>query len=318
MLPLQIAVVLVLVASGVLLVAALRISRKLRLELVHHVNLVAERSLAELKETPRFPISVRLAWINQAAQRVFSIGVPYLWGMQSSGMKLLGIAAAAGGGVWVLGYWIFGHSAWIASPLGALAFFLVPRKYLAREQRRAEQQFLEQLPSAIDMIVRMVRAGLPVTSAVHSVGTEAAPPLNKVFELIANQVELGVPFENALDAVSQRTGIADFRFFSVAVTLQHGTGGNLAATLEILSDVIRKRRAIRLKAVAATAEVRVSAYVLGGMPIIVIGLLFLLKPEYVAPLVNDHRGKYILATAFGLLGVGFWIMQRMMHRVTTI
>jgi tight adherence protein B len=318
MLPLQIAVVLVLIASGVLLVAALRISRKLRLELAHHVNLVAERSLGELKEAPRFPISARLAWINQAARRVFSIGVPYLWGMQSSGMRLLGIAAAAGGGVWVLGYLIFGHSVWIACPLGALAFFVVPRKYLGREQRRTEQQFLEQLPSAIDMIVRMARAGLPVTSAVHSVGIEAAPPLNKVFELIANQVELGVPFENALDVVSQRIGIPDFRFFSVAVTLQHGTGGNLAATLEILSDVIRKRRAIRLKAVAATAEVRVSAYVLGGMPIIVIGLLFLLKPEYVAPLVNDHRGKYILATAFALLGVGFWIMQRMMHRVTTI
>ena len=142
--------------------------------------------------------------------------------------------------------------------------------------------------------------------------------MNKVFELIANQVELGVPFENALDAVSQRIGIADFRFFSVAVTLQHGTGGNLAATLEILSDVIRKRRAIRLKAVAATAEVRVSAYVLGGMPIIVIGLLFLFKPEYVAPLVYDYRGKYFLAAAFGLLVIGFWTMQRMMRRVTTI
>ena len=318
MLPLQIAVVLVLIASGVLLVAALKISRKLRLELAHHVNLVVEQSLAESKETPHFPISVRLAWINQAARRVFSIGVPYLWGMQSSGMKLLGIAAGAAAGVWLLGYWIFGHSVWLASPLGALAFFLVPRKSLMREQRRAEQQFLEQLPSAIDMIVRMLRAGLPVTSAVHSVGIEAAPPLNKVFELIANQVELGVPFENALDAVSQRIGIPDFRFFSVAVTLQHGTGGNLAATLEILSDVIRKRRAIRLKAVAATAEVRVSAYVLGGMPIIVIGLLFLLKPEYVAPLVSDYRGKYILATALGLLVIGFWTMQRMMHRVATV
>ena len=318
MLPLQLAVVLVLFASGVLLAGALNLSRKQRLELAHHVNLVAGRSLGEIKERPHFPISVRLAWINQVARRVFSIGVPYLWGMQSSGIKLLGIAAAAGGALWFLGYSILGNSIWLASPLGALALFLAPRQLLVREQRRAERQFLEQLPSAIDMIVRMLRAGLPVTSAVHAVGVEAAPPLNTVFELIANQVKLGVPFESALDAVSQRLGVPDFRFFSVAVTLQHGTGGNLAATLETLSDVIRKRRAIRLKAVAATAEVRVSAYVLGGIPIIVIGLLFLLKPEYVAPLVHDYRGKYILAAACGLLGIGFWTMQRMMRRVTTV
>ena len=78
-------------------------------------------------------------------------------------------------------------------------------------------------------------AGLPVTSAVHSVGAEAAPPLNKVFELIANQVELGVPFENALDVVSQRIGIPDFRFFSVAVTLQHGTAARTRLSAKLVS-----------------------------------------------------------------------------------
>ena len=160
MLPLQIAVVLVLIASGVLLLAALRLSRKLRLELAHHVSLVAEQSLAELKEMPGFPISVRLAWINQAARRVFSIGVPYLWGMQSSGMKLLGIGAAAGGGVWVLGYLDIRTFGLDRQPAGCAGILPRASQIFEREQRRAEQQFLEQLPSAIDMIVRMVRAGL--------------------------------------------------------------------------------------------------------------------------------------------------------------
>ena len=318
MLALQATVVLVLVASAVLLTVALRLSQRLRLELTHHVSLVADRPSSGAKG-PAGPVApARVSLVDQWAQRIFSIGIPYPWGTRSSGIKLLGVAVVAAFVASTLGYWMLGKSIWLAVVLGALALFFVPRRLLVREQKRAEKQFMEQLPSAIDMIIRMLRAGLPVTSAVQSVGVEASPPLNKVFEMIANQVELGVPFEGALDAVSQGIGLPDFRFFSVAVTLQHGTGGNLAATLETLSDVIRRRRAIRLKAVAATAEVRVSAYVLGGMPIIVIGLLFILKPDYIAPLLYDHRGKYILAAAIGLLVVGFWTMQRMMRRVTTI
>jgi tight adherence protein B len=129
-------------------------------------------------------------------------------------------------------------------------------------------------------------------------------------------VQIGVPFEKALDAVSGRMGLQDFRFFSVAVTLQYATGGNLAATLEILSDVIRRRRTVRLKAIAATAEVRVSAYVLGGMPIFAIAALLVLNPDYVAPLLYDPRGKYILGAAFALLAVAILTMRKMMRRVT--
>ena len=318
MLPLQLAVVLALVVSCALLVAALQFTRRARLEFESRVNLVAVQPLDKVKEASGPPLSARLGWLNEAARLAFSVGARYRWGMQISGLALLGSATGAASVLWLLAYTFLGHSVWFASLLGLLAFFLVPRRLLLRQQKRAERQFMEQLPGAIDMIIRMLRAGLPVISAVRSVGSEAAPPLNNIFVTIADQVEIGIPFESALDTVSQRIGLPDFRFFSITVTLQHGTGGNLAATLENLADAIRRRRAIRLKAVAATAEVRVSAYVIGGIPIIVIGLLFLLKPDYVAPLFYDPRGKYILGTAVCFLGAGFLTMQRMMRRVGTV
>ena len=86
--------------------------------------------------------------------------------------------------------------------------------------------------------------------------------------MIADQMRIGIPLGEALDASSQRIGLADFRFFSVAVALQHSTGGNLVNTLDVLSQIMRKRRAVRLKAKAVTSEIRLSAYVLGSLPIV--------------------------------------------------
>jgi tight adherence protein B len=236
--------------------------------------------------------------------------------MRSGGLKILGIAVVSAALVWFLGYRMLGNSAGLASGLAALAFVMIPRQLLKREQTRAENQFMELFPNAIEMIIRMLRAGLPIVTAVRAVGAESPPPFNTVFALITSQVDIGVPFERALDAVSSQMGLQDFRFFSVAVTLQYATGGNLAATLEILSDVIRRRRSVRLKGVAATAEVRISAYVLGGLPIFTIGALLILNPDYVAPLLYDHRGKYVLSAAAGLLALAFLTMRKLMRRVT--
>jgi len=316
MIELQIAILLVLLASGILLVGALKLTRTERLNLKHHVDLVSGKPPSESKPKSSPDRVAPPVPIDEATRSLFCIGIPYRWGMLTGALVLLAIAAVSGGVVWLLTYRMFGNSIWLASLLAAAAFFLVPRQFLLREQRRAERQFMELFPNAIEMMVRMLRAGLPIVSAVRSVSADSPPPFSTVFALVASQVEIGVPFEKALDAVSARIGLQDFRFFSVAVTLQYGTGGNLAATLENLSDIIRRRRAVRLKAVAATAEVRISAYVLGGMPFFAIGALLVLNPAYVAPLLYDPRGKYILGAAIGLLVVAIFTMRKLMRRVT--
>jgi tight adherence protein B len=174
-------------------------------------------------------------------------------------------------------------------------------------------------PDTIDMVTRMLRAGVPVTGAVREVGNEAPPPVNDVFTSLADQMAIGITFEEALASAGERIGLPDFRFFVVAISLQRATGGNLASTLDILSDIMRKRRAMRLKARATTGEVRMSAYVLGAIPFLVIGGLLLMTPDYLQPLISRTRAATSsLPWPWAALVIGFVTIGRMMRSVTTV
>jgi tight adherence protein B len=315
-LQLEITMILVLLASGGLLAVAFKLSRTARLERERRIDQIAAPVVRANKPISSPKRAAQPTSIDEATRNVFCIGVPYRWGMRSGGLKILGIAVVSAAVTWLLAYRVLGNSVWLASLFAAVAFTLIPRQILKREQSRAEREFMDLLPNAIEMIIRMLRAGLPIVTAVNSVGGQSPPPFSTVFAMVTSQVDIGVPFEKALDAVSSRIGLQDFRFFSVAVTLQFATGGNLAATLEILSDVIRRRRSVRLKGIAATAEVRISAYVLGALPIFALGALLVVNPDYIAPLLYDPRGKYILGTAVGLLAIAILSMRRLMSRVT--
>ena len=159
----------------------------------------------------------------------------------------------------------------------------------------------------------MVRSGLPVAAAIRTVAQKASPTVATVFGRIADRCDIGIPLEEALSDMSEELGLADFRFFAVTLGLQRTTGGNLARTLETFGEIIRKRRAIRLKAVAATAEVRMSAFILGGLPFVVVGMLAIVNPGYLTPLISDPRGNVMIAVALlGLvLGVGSmrWLVR---------
>jgi len=166
------------------------------------------------------------------------------------------------------------------------------------------------------MVIRMLRAGLPITAATRAVGNEAPAPVNLVFRSIADQVDIGVPFEVALAASAESIGLPDFRFFSVAISLQRETGGNLAVTLEILADIIRKRRTVRLRAQAATGEIRMSAYILGALPFLVTATFLVISPGYLTPLATDPRGHVIVGVALLGLALAYLTMRRMLHSVT--
>jgi tight adherence protein B len=163
----------------------------------------------------------------------------------------------------------------------------------------------------------MLRAGLPATLAIRTVGNDAAPPVNAEFANIADQMRIGVPLSEAIEASSLRIGLADFRFFSVAVALQHSTGGNLVNTLDILSQIMRKRRAVRMKAKAVTSEIRLSAYVLGALPFVTSAAILVIQPNYLTPPFNDPRGQMILAIAVGGLVLSVWAMRLMMKSVSS-
>jgi tight adherence protein B len=255
---------------------------------------------------------------NEKLRRFFTLGSARTWGMKTGTAGLLSMIVVAGATVWLVTRIALGLPLVFAIPLTGVVAFLMPRAILLRQQKEVESQFTDLFPDAVVAISRMLRAGLPITTAVRSISHEAPPPVNDVFTLIADQIEIGAPIEDALDASSRHIGLPDFRFFAVAVVLQHATGGNLAATLEILADIVRRRRAVRLKARATTAEIRVSAYVLGALPFLIVGTLLIIQPGYLAPLVTDPRGHVILGLAVGGLLLAGLTMRQMMRSVTTM
>ena len=251
-------------------------------------------------------------------KRIVTTGMQRKWGIKTAPLTLVLISLVACGGAWQIFHVLLGLPLWMAIPLVALAAWFSPHMLARMEQGRADKRFVDLFPDAIDMIVRMLRAGLPVSAAIRTVAQEAPAPINGVFASVADQIDIGISFDDALGIGSDRIGLPDFRFFAAAIALQHTTGGNLVTTLEILGETVRRRRAGRMKARAVTAEVRMSAYVLAAIPFIVFGALFFVDPAYLRPLFLDPRGNIILAVSFFLLLTAFITMRRMMRSVVSI
>jgi len=304
-----------LFAGAATLIEAYVITRRQQLATEQRVDLVSNVAPAM---TAGDWLVTQSGKFDRIARTIFAVGAARFWGMKSGAVKLIAGAAVAAGAAWLLVQTLMGLTFWLAVPLAALSGFVLPRQILLREQKHTEHEFLEYFPDAVEACARMLRAGIPISAAIHSIGAEAAPPISTVFSQIADQVGIGTRIEEALDTTSRQVGLADFRFFAVAIILQHATGGNLVATLEILSSIIRRRRAVRLKAGAATAEIRISAYVVGSLPLLIIGALLLLQPGYLSPLFSDPRGHAILAMAAGGLVLAAVTMRQLMRTVTEI
>jgi len=130
--------------------------------------------------------------------------------MRTNGLVLIAVASAAGIAAWLLMHTALKFAGWISIFVAVGAFVFAPRALLRRQQRRTEQQFMVLFPDAIDMAIRMLRAGLPITAATRAIGNEAPVPVNLVFRSIADQVDIGVPFESALAAAGESIGCRIF------------------------------------------------------------------------------------------------------------
>jgi tight adherence protein B len=251
-----------------------------------------------------------------AVQRFFTFGAGYSWGMTASAPVLMLAAVISAGAVWFVCTRGFGLSPWASGALSFAAAVFGPRSILFRQQKRAMRKFGDAFPDAVEMVARLLRAGTPITYAIQVAGEESPPPVSEVFMMISDQIRIGIPVGEALDMASKQVALPDFRFFAVAAIMQYSTGGNLVATLEELSQIMRKRQSARLKARAITAEIRFSAYVLGSLPIFVTGALLVMDPGYLAPLFQDPRGHLIVSLATGGLLLAFVTMRQMIRSVS--
>ena len=178
---------------------------------------------------------------------------------------------------------------------------------------RRQRLFIARFPEAIDMIVRGLKSGLPVTESVRAVGEEFDGPVGEEFRNVADRVRLGRPLEEALKEAAKRIALPEMQFFMISITVQRETGGNLSETLENLSDIIRRRRQMKLKIKALSSEAKASAYIIGSLPFVMFAILFLVNPEYLSTLWLDPRGTMLIGIGFGFIAVGTGVMWKMVR-----
>ena len=208
---------------------------------------------------------------------------------------------------------VFDGKASIAIPVTLACGILLPPLVLKILRGRRQKKFGAQFPDAIDIIVRSLRAGHPVPIAITMVAKEMPDPIGTEFGIISDELTYGSDLETAMRNLYFRVGTDDLPLFVTAVAIQRSTGGNLGEILENLSKVIRERFKMRRKIRALAAEGRASAMILSSLPIGMFGIIQFLVPNFYASVWDQDLTKIILALAGCWMGVGNFIMYRMVN-----
>jgi len=210
-----------------------------------------------------------------------------------------------------LEFWLkLGPLAIVAAVVAALAVgYLMLR--LARERRI--RRFSEQLPEALDIIVRGLRAGHPFRVALGLVARELSDPIGTEFGILADEISLGADQQAAVDHLASRVGQEDLAFVSIAINIQSQTGGNLGEVLQGLSRVLRNRAKLRLKVRALTSEGRLSGYFMTAIPFILFVVVNLISPGYFAEVRNHPLVGPAVVAGLMLLGIGNFMIYRMVN-----
>ncbi len=232
-------------------------------------------------------------------------------------LTFLHLVLASGAGVLLTGLLVvrlLSLPPYLVATLALVAALGTPWALLKQAQSRFRFAFLNVFPDALDLIVRAIRAGLPVSEAIANVSQEVADPVGEEFRRVAEAMQIGIELEQELLRAADRIRVIEFRFFIVALALQRQTGGNLAETLENLSLTIRRRKDVRLRARALMSESRASAWLIALLPFIGGGADYFLNPNYIQMLFFDPRGNSILGAAIVSLAVGVLVMHIMIKR----
>lgn len=208
---------------------------------------------------------------------------------------------------------ILGRAPLLGLLVGATLGMGLPHFLVGYLGRRRISNFTALFPEAIDLIVRGLKSGLPITESIATVGHELADPVGIEFRRIDQSMKLGQPFEEALTAAVQRIATAEFKFFVISLGVQRETGGNLAETLENLSEILRRRRQMAMKVKAMSSEAKASAMIIGSLPFIMVGILGFVSPDYIMTLFHDPRGWVLIGAGMTSMTMGILVMAKMVR-----
>jgi tight adherence protein B len=201
-----------------------------------------------------------------------------------------------------------------AVPLGGLAGRLLLRGVFGWQHARYCDAVLQQIPDALGLMVRAIRAGLPLMEALRGISRESPSPTREEFARVVGDIAIGRSVETALMRLHERTGLTEYAFLAVTLGLQAQTGGSLAETLDNLADMVRKRVTMAKRARALAAEARMQAGLLCVLPFIAALAMSFLQPFYVETFTRNPTGQRMAAVGLGLMLLGLLIIRRMIRQ----
>lgn len=220
----------------------------------------------------------------------------------------VGLAIALGLTLWIVsGKWILGLAGLFIGGFG------MPAWYLKRCKNQRLKKFGIEFPNALDVVVRGIKAGLPVNDCLRIIANEAQEPVKTEFRLMIEAQALGLPLAEAATKLFDRMPCAEANFFGIVIAIQQKTGGNLSETLGNLSRVLRERRKMRDKIAAVSMEAKASAAIIGSLPPVVAALIWLTTPKYIEVLWISQTGKFALVASGIWMLMGVLVMRKMIN-----
>lgn len=222
-------------------------------------------------------------------------------------------ATALGAALALAAAFLLGVPPLLAAGLGLLAAIGAPLLVVRRAAGRREARFLAAFPDALDLVVRGVKSGLPVTEALNAIAREMPEPVASVFAELGANVRIGMTLPEAFAVVGARITLPEFRFFAISLVVQQETGGNLAEILQNLAAMLRRRQQMRLKVKAMSSEARASAMIIGSLPFLTGIVIYWVNPDYMSKLFTDPRGWMMLGAGAGSMLMGVAVMAKMVR-----
>lgn len=253
-----------------------------------------------------FAAGVEMSKIDRLRLRLAKTGKK--WTLQQYFYASAGIAAVVFAGLLFKGAPLY-----LASAVGLLLGLGLPHFVVGFLINKRLMKFTAGFPDAIELLVRGLRSGLPVSETLTVVAKEIPGPVGEEFRMVTEKIRIGKSMEDALQDTADRLGTAEFQFFVITLAIQRETGGNLSETLSNLADVLRKRAQMKLKIRAMSSESKASAYIIGSLPFFVFGMVWNVNQKYLAGFFYEPR--LMIAGMIGIvwMSIGAFIMAKMIN-----
>ena len=200
---------------------------------------------------------------------------------------------------------------YLAPVFGVASGYLLPRMWVSRKRKKYQDMFLDELPNAVEAIVRGVKTGLPLNDSIRVVAKDAKEPVKSEFGRVLDQQAFGMTMTEAVTVLLDRVPLPEVNFFVVVITVQQQAGGNLSEALGNLAKVLRNRKKMKQKIKAMSSEAKASAGIIGSLPFVVGILVSITSPTYLAPLFFTPLGNIWLGVGVLMLSAGVFVMNRM-------